>query len=127
MAVYMISLKPEYANAILQRKKKYEIRTRVPNLLEDDIIYMYATAPISKVVGFFKVDGLILGSPNWLYKMYYKKLKISPKDYFNYLGERNLVNLIRIKYVRKFAFPLELKEYHIKRPPQWFIKVGCER
>ena len=127
MAVYMISLKPEYANAILQRKKKYEVRTRIPNLLEGDIIYMYVTAPISKVVGMFEVDSLILGSPAWLYLMYNKKMCISPNDYANYVGERKIIKLIKIKNVRKFAFPLELKEYHIKRPPQWFIKVGCER
>ena len=127
MAVYMISLKPEYANAILQHKKKYEVRTRIPNLLENDIIYMYVTAPISKVVGMFEVDSLIIGSPTWLYSMYYKKMCISPNDYAKYVGERKQIKLIKIKNERKFAYPLELKKYHIKRPPQWFTKVDCER
>lgn len=125
MAVYMISLKPEYANAILQHKKIYEIRTRIPKLLEDDIIYMYVTAPISKVVGMFQVDCFIIGSPDWLYQMYHKKMCISPNDYASYVGEQKKIKLIKIKNVRKFAFPLELKEYHIKRPPQWFTKIDC--
>lgn len=63
----LISIHPEYAAMIYAGEKKIEFRTNFPrkyNLFDelapwDDYIFLYETAPIFAVTGWFKVDSYI--------------------------------------------------------------------
>jgi hypothetical protein len=63
----LLSIHPEYAAMIYDRRKKIEFRTTIPrkyNLYEDpapwdDYIFLYETAPIYAVTGWMKVSDYI--------------------------------------------------------------------
>ncbi len=61
-----ISIKPKYLNKIREGSKTWELRKSLPrNLLEEgeiNKVWVWETAPVSKVVGYFKVSYISIGS-----------------------------------------------------------------
>jgi predicted transcriptional regulator len=47
----LISIRPGYANAILDGTKTIELRRRVPELVSGTRLWIYATRPTAAVVG----------------------------------------------------------------------------
>lgn len=58
----ILSIKPEYAYKIFSGEKTYELRKKI---FKQDVthIIVYASAPVSKVIGEFEVGSLIEASP----------------------------------------------------------------
>ena len=54
----LLSIKPQYAKAILENQKKYEFRKRHCKGSVNKIIF-YATAPESKVVGEAEIEKIL--------------------------------------------------------------------
>lgn len=63
----LLSIKPQYAEMIIEGTKKYEFRTRK---CRDDIkkIIFYATAPKSQVVGEAEIECVLVGKPTEIWK-----------------------------------------------------------
>ena len=52
----ILSIKPEFANKIFNGTKKFEFRRTLFKNKEIKMIIVYASAPISKVIGEFEID-----------------------------------------------------------------------
>lgn len=67
MSAMLLSIKPQYAEMIIEGTKKYEFRTRK---CRDDIrkIIFYATAPQSQVVGEAEIEDVLVGPPTEIWK-----------------------------------------------------------
>jgi predicted transcriptional regulator len=78
-----MSIHPEYANKILNGTKKVEFRkwmfSNVPS-----IVIIYSTSPISRVVGYFFVDGIDASDPLSLWEKYKEAGGIQRKEYNHY-------------------------------------------
>jgi predicted transcriptional regulator len=59
----IISIHPDYANAILAGTKTIELRRRVPDLSAGTRLWIYATQPRGAVVGHVTVKDVIRASP----------------------------------------------------------------
>jgi len=55
----ILSIKPIYADAIFRGDKFYEFRRKIWNLnnfnVKNDKIFVYSTAPVSKIIGEFNI------------------------------------------------------------------------
>ena len=67
MSAMLLSIKPQYAEMIIEGTKRYEFRTRK---CRDDIkkIIFYATAPKSQVVGEAEIECVLVGKPTEIWK-----------------------------------------------------------
>lgn len=69
----LLSIHPEFADAIFDGRKHFEFRRVIFKECVDEIV-VYATAPISRVVGVFLVDDIYEGSPTELWEKTKRKL-----------------------------------------------------
>ena len=114
----LLSIKPKYIEKIKKGVKLYEFR-RV--IFKQDIseIYVYATAPIKKIVGKFTIDEIIQGVPQQLWKLYYKEAGISKKDFFSYYKGAHKGYAIKIKRFEMYNEPIDPYKLNSKFiPPQ---------
>jgi len=51
----ILSIKPQYANAILKKEKTVEFRKKVFKN-EVDRVYIYSSSPVKRIVGYFTID-----------------------------------------------------------------------
>lgn len=64
-----MAIHPEYADAILQGTKQVEFRKR--KLAEDiETVVIYATAPVQKVVGEFRIRETVVDTPERIWARY---------------------------------------------------------
>lgn len=118
----LLSIKPEYAKRIFDGEKKYEYRTSVFKRNDVESVVVYATKPIGKVIGEFKIDEIIEDDPRSLWEKTKLYSGIRKKDYMNYFSKRKKGFAIAIKSTSIYDIPLELEELDpkIKYAPQSF-------
>ncbi len=81
----LISIHPEYADMILAGEKKFEFRRRW-TARPVKSLFIYATTPIQRIVGFAKVVRVEQGTPTQLWQLTRKtNAGISRRKLFDYL------------------------------------------
>lgn len=121
---WIITIKEEYIEKILNGTKRYEVRTRIPKELEiDDRIFVCKPKTQGKIVAMFEVTCVYrLGKIGaWELKKWW--LGMSEKEYFEYVFAKDIVYLIKVKNAKSIEKPIYVKELGIKKAPQWFAKV----
>lgn len=121
---WIITIKEEYIEKILNGNKRYEVRTRIPKELNiDDRILVCKPKTQGKIVAMFEVSCVYrLGRTSaWKLKKWF--LGMSEKEYFEYVFPKDIVYLIKIKNAKSIEKPLYVKELGVKKVPQWFAKV----
>lgn len=122
----LLSIKPEYAEKILNGEKRYEFRKVLPRrypLIERGV-FLYASKPISKIVGRFVIKNILSGEPSNIWKKTGTASGIK-KEYFDqYFSGRSVAYAIEVKQATRFEHPKELSSVlgH-NRPPQSFCYV----
>jgi len=115
-----MSIHPKYAEAIFAGTKKVEFRKR---RLDPSVthVVVYATAPISAVVGVFVVKAQKSKSPAALWKTYRDIGGIDSGSFFNYFDGHSTGVAIEIDKASKHRYPVTLKALgDIQGPPQSF-------
>ena len=97
--VALISMHPEYADKILSGEKKLEFRRRWPTH-SISTLFIYATAPVQRIVGFAKVARVTQGTPAQLWRLT-KDIKggITRRKLFTYLAGRKTGVAIELKKI----------------------------
>ncbi len=117
----ILSIKPEFCNAILQGEKIYEFRKRIFKTKEEiDYVFIYSTSPIQKIVAAFTIESILCDHPKNLWKKCKEGAGISKDLFFSYFGARPEGYAIEIDEVIKFD-PIDPK--HVVsdfNPPQSF-------
>src|SRR2546423_13749915 len=96
-----LPLKPEWALAILDGTKKYELRTKRPAIQPGDVVVLYATSPLRAVVGSFIAGGITSGTPSEVWKAVGGKIASSRSSYLAAFGAREVVHAIRVRKPRR--------------------------
>lgn len=118
--VALMSIRPEFAHAILAGTKTVEFRKR-PVAKDVTHILVYATLPVGSVLGWFSVKDQSTKSPKDLWKQFGRVGGIAKERFLAYYGQRDLGTGIMVGDVGLFADPLSLNELgQITRPPQSF-------
>ncbi len=118
--VALMSIHPEYAEAIVSGRKWVEFRKRP---IADDVshVLIYATLPVGSLVGWFSVEGQDTEPPRHLWIRFKDVACISRTRFFAYYSGRGTGTGIRVGKTGKFASPIPLSELEpTLRPPQSF-------
>jgi len=119
----MISIKPEFADKIFTGIKKYEFRKVLFKNNGIDTVIVYASSPIQKVIGEFKIKRIISDAPYsvWLKTKMYSGID---KEYFdNYFLNRHIAHAIHIGNTKIYQTPKALSAFGLKFPPQSFMYI----
>jgi predicted transcriptional regulator len=107
--VALMPIHPRYANAILDGIKGAEFRKR---RLAPDIrrVVIYATAPISRIVGEFTIGATVVGSPQEIWRDYGDTGEISEPDFHSYFAGRDTAVALVVTGAQRYAEPLALAD-----------------
>jgi predicted transcriptional regulator len=124
--VALMSIHPEYARAILTGTKKVEFRKR-PIASDVTHVIVYATAPVSAIVGAFTVADQAKAAPSSLWQRYAKVAGITRRRFFGYFAERSHGVGIQVGDVLAAEGPLPLDtSLGVARPPQSFQYLSAD-
>ncbi len=105
--VALLSIHPGYAEAIMRGEKRVEFRRRGPSPSTTHVI-VYATAPISKVVGWFSVDSIDSDSPEVLWHRYGLVGGVDEASFNTYYDACKVGSAIRVGQAERLESPVEL-------------------
>ena len=123
----ILSIRPSFCKMIFSGQKKYEYRKRVFTRSDVDKVYIYATKPICRIVGYFTIAAMIEDSPNVMWQMTHEGSGIT-KEYFDaYFKNCDMAHAIKIGEVVKLDNPIDpkevIKDFHA---PQNFMYVDYD-
>lgn len=88
---FLMSIKPEYAELILSRKKTVEIRKKRIHAVAGDVVIVYATAPIKSIVGYFTIKCVDYGPALQIWETYGHDSCLTLEKYYMYVRDANMV------------------------------------
>lgn len=123
----IISIRPNFAEAILSGSKTVELRRRIPSLEVGTRLWIYATRPIGAVVGSAIVDAIIRGKPEVVWETYAEHAAILREEFDRYFeGSREAI-CISLALVQR-AKPIEIEQLRLMRngfhPPQVIARLS---
>ena len=116
----ILSIKPEFANKIFNGTKKFEFRRTLFKKKEVKKIVVYASAPISKVIGEFEIEDIVHESVGTLWNKTSEFSGISFDYYYEYFQGKDLGYAIKVKNPKKYKKELCIRQNFGIRPPQSF-------
>ena len=124
--IALMSIHPEYAEAILSGTKEIEFRKK--KLAEDVThILIYATKPLGSVIGWCEIARQEARTPEDLWDKYQHIGGISADGYFSYFdGYANAVG-IHVLAARRLPEPYSLEIFGDVKPPQSFRYLSEEQ
>ncbi len=122
--VALLSIHPGFADAILRGDKRVEFRRRGPSSSTTHVI-VYATAPVSKVVGWFSVDSIDSDAPATLWDRYGEVGGIDEAAFRAYYDACQVGSAIRVRHANALATPVGLEDLEPgSKAPQSFRYVA---
>lgn len=123
--VALMSIHTRWAEAIMDGSKRVEFRKR---RLAPDIqtVLVYATAPVSKIIGSFTIDRIESGSPTEIWERFGMVGVIGRDDYFAYFEGADSAVAIVVSVAERFDEPVSLDSME-PRPavPQSFAYLSA--
>jgi predicted transcriptional regulator len=114
-----LSIKPEYASAIFRGEKQFEYR-RMGFQQQLDVIVLYVTTPVQRVVGEFDVSCVIRDDVANLWERTKSAAGIDEAGFFDYFAGKDEGYAIEIGERRIYEEPLDVEKHFGMRPPQSF-------
>ncbi|WP_314059203.1 ASCH domain-containing protein [Empedobacter brevis] len=119
----ILSIKPKYAHKILEGKKTYELRKNIFKNSEIKTVLIYASAPISKIIGEFQIDNIVHLELEELWNTVKEKAEVD-RDFFDeYFETKAKGYAISIKDVKKYKNSIDISEKYGIKAPQSFAYV----
>ena len=106
----VISVRPMFADAILDGRKTIEIRRQRPNVQPGTLGFVYASSPIQAVVGLFRIDRIFSGTPEEIWLEGQCGAGISRHDFDDYLADAEYGHAMAISCVYPFPNPVNLSQ-----------------
>lgn len=106
----LLSIKPEYAESILQGNKRFEFRKTIFRNKNVKTVVIYATMPIGKVIGEFDIDEIISSEPSALWDVTKKYAGISKCFFDEYFSKKSTAFAIAVKNPRRYKDPVLLTD-----------------
>jgi len=125
---YLFSIRPEYAQAIFEGKKRFELRRgRGGGLEEGGIAVVYVSGRVKEIRGEFTIGRIRVGTPEeiWRYVRRKNPSGITPESWMFIKGSRTAV-AIEILDPRLYKVFISLKEIR-RLYPEWSPPMGYAR
>lgn len=117
-----ISVKPKYANAILEGTKTVELRRTRPNLPDGSLVILYSSTPTRAVVGWARLTGVRVGTPIEIWDEYGTAAAIDEPDYDAYFDGTAQAFALELNDVVAAFQPIPLdviRSIGIQPPQSW--------
>jgi predicted transcriptional regulator len=112
----LMSIRPEYAAAILSGSKTVELRRRRPSFAPGSRVVVYSSAPDQRLLGTFESGEIHAAKPDKLWKSVSQRAGISQQAFDSYFEGCDLAYAIEI-HAPKRLDPEPLRF----RPPQSYL------
>jgi predicted transcriptional regulator len=117
----LLSIRPEFSDAILDGRKTYELRRRIFGRRDVRRCVIYASSPVRRVVGEFTIEKILALSPTRLWAATSGGAAIDRRFFDAYFHGKEIGFALKIGTARRFAKSWELHEYcGLPQPPQSF-------
>ena len=104
----LLSIKPKYVEEIMNGNKRYEFRKSIFRCREDiELVYIYSTSPVKKIVGVFTIETIIEDHPRNLWEKFKEFSGIGEEEFFSYFGGHKKGFAIGIGNVEVFEEPID--------------------
>lgn len=116
----ILSIKPQFVKEILVGTKKFEFRK---TFFKQPVsrVFVYASAPVSKIVGEFHPSIVVAGAPEDVWRWAGWLSGISKETFDEYYKGRNIAYAIWIENFLKYSYPVDLPKG--TRAPQNYCYV----
>jgi len=118
----LFSIHPEYAEKIFSGEKIFEYR-KLMCRKEISTMLIYATSPVSKVIGEANISDILFGTPEEIWYITRFAGCISENEYFNYFKGRSVAYAFKLENPCKYDVILNLPQLGIHKPPQSFCYI----
>lgn len=119
----ILSIKPQFAEKIFDGTKKFEFRRTLFKNKAIKNIVVYASAPISRVIGEFEIAEIIHNKTESLWDLTRDHAGITEDYFFDYFDGKDYGYAIRIKEVLKYNVTYCIEERYGIKPPQSFAYI----
>ena len=119
----ILSIKPEFARKIFSGEKRYEFRRSLFKSPDVKKVIVYASAPISKVIGEFEIEAIHHLDIPQLWQKTKKYSGISEEYYLSYFTGKEYGYAIQVKSCKTYRNQLCIRESFGLTPPQSFAYV----
>ena len=126
----LISIRPNYARAILAGTKTVELRRRIPPIQHGTRLWIYATRPLGAVVGSVIVEEIISATPTEIWNTLMGRTALNRSEFDEYFnGTDRALALLLSSVVKTREVGIEelrklLKGFH---PPQVIVRLSHEQ
>lgn len=117
----VLSIKPEYVAEIKAGRKSFEFRKTIFRQKVKKV-YIYASSPVSKVVGEFQPVDILSGTPAVIWKQTQKKSGITKAFYDEYFNGRSIAYAIEIKNLIIYEEP-KMLPFHAPQSFRYIEKL----
>ena len=123
----ILSIKPCFCKLIFDGVKRYEYRKRIFKRNDIDKVYVYASSPICKVIGYFTVDGITNDTVSNVWDMTHEGNGITKAYYDSYFNGCDIAHAVKIDEAILFSVPIDpyvkLDNFHA---PQNYMYVDYD-
>lgn len=134
----ILSIHPKWAEKIYSGEKAIEWRKNMPHRMDayklrdgnpNFKVYLYETAPVRKITGFFCWGGVALFDARRMHEGFPPTTYgcVNVEDLKKYQGENCAICGWFIDLPQKFKVPKSLEEFNIKRAPQSWCYTEVEK
>ena len=128
----LMSIKPKYAEMILSGAKHVEIRRKFSTRWIGSRVVLYASSPMSALVGEARVKSVVSSSPDQIWNKFGKEVGCSWDDFAGYTSSASEVCAIEIDDVVPYRAPVTLSQisHLVKedlRPPQSYSDLKIDQ
>jgi len=117
----LLSIKPQYADKILNGEKKFEFRRMLYKSPNVKTVVIYATSPVMKVIGEFEVATVHSMKLKDLWRLTMEFSGIEKDFYDSYFAGKEIGHAIEVKKAKRYLEPKHLKDFNISHAPQSFV------
>lgn len=119
----LLSIKPKFIEEIKKGNKKFEYRKTIFKNTDIDTVVIYASSPISKAIGEFKIKKILVNTPKELWRQTSNKSGIT-LDFFNeYFCNKDKGYAIEISELVIYKEPIDILNKFGLRAPQSFCYI----
>jgi predicted transcriptional regulator len=122
----LLSIRPEFAQKIFDGQKRYEFRRSIFKRQDVKTVVVYASAPVSKVVGEFEVETILHESLDVLWRNTKHLAGITQEYFLDYFKDKSTGYAIAIRDCWRYESPFDLREVLGLAPPQSFMYLDCD-
>lgn len=111
----ILSIKPQFIEEIIAGRKRFEFRKKGFKQ-EVNTVFVYASSPICRIIGEFKLGVVLEGSPEQIWSLTADCSGITKSFYDEYFSRHKVSYALEIKSFKRYKTPINpyqtIKDFH---------------